>query len=312
MTGRLALLAPALLMAAPAAAQTVGVNAAVVNDVRMTTEANRTLHKAVVKERVSLNNDIHTGRSSRLQVLLLDRTTFTVGANARIKVDRFVYDPARKASSVGLNVSRGAFRFMSGKPTKANPGQSGIRTPIASIGIRGTIVEGVVGPDAIRIVRAFSDLPAVTADPETASLVLLRGPGENAVGEEPGAIDVTSGGVTVALEEPGMAAFVPSEGQPPIILRLSLRGRNALLDLLRNPQHAMQQSEFPVPANPENGSGSGSGNTARQATVPNPAFVPGQNQPPPGPNDPIRPPGQGSPGQGGADPLVPATLAPRI
>lgn len=307
----LALLAPLLLAALPATAQTVGVNAVVINDVRMSTDANRTLHKAVVKERVSLNNDIHTGRSSRLQVLLLDRTTFTVGANARIKVDRFVYDPARRASSVGLNVSRGAFRFMSGKPTKANPGQSGIRTPVASIGIRGTIVEGVVGPDAVRIVHAFTDLTGFSADPDTASLVLLRGPGEGVPGEDPGAIDVTAAGTTVSLEEAGMAAFVPGEGQPPIVFRLTQRARNALLDLLRNPQHAMQQSEFPIPANPENGSGSGSGNPARQVPVRNPQAG-GQNLPPG--QDPIRPPGQGSPGQGGADPLpqIPATLPPRI
>lgn len=315
MTGRLsrlALIAAVMTAAAPAAAQTVGINSAVVNDVRMTTDANRTLHQAAVKERVSLNNDIHTGRSSRLQVLLLDRTTFTVGANARIKVDRFVYDPARRSSSVGLNVSRGAFRFMSGKPTKANPGQSGISTPIASIGIRGTIVEGVVGPDAVRIVRAFSDLAGVPADPETASLILLRGPGENGVGEDPGAIDVTSGGVTESLEEAGMAAFIPAEGARPIVFRPHLCVLNALLDLLRNPQHAMQQSEFPVPANPENGSGSGSGNTARQVSVRNPQA---ENQLPPGPNDPIRPPGQGQGPSVPIDPVgppVPATLPPRI
>ncbi|MBO9713247.1 hypothetical protein [Sphingomonas sp.] len=60
----------------------VGVNAAVVNDVKMTTEANRTLHHAMLKERVSLGNDILTGRASRLQVLLLDKTSFTVGPRA--------------------------------------------------------------------------------------------------------------------------------------------------------------------------------------------------------------------------------------
>src|SRR3569623_3344257 len=117
MTHRLTLLATAAVAAVtplPAAAQSGGVNAAVVNDVRMKTEANPTVHRAAVKERVSLGYDIATGPASRLQVLLLDRTNFTLGANARLKVDRFVYAPSRSASSVGLSVPRGAFRFMSG------------------------------------------------------------------------------------------------------------------------------------------------------------------------------------------------------
>lgn len=212
-------LAGIVLAAIPAAlsAQTVGVNTAVVNDVRMTTTANPTMHKAVVRERVSLGNDIVTARGSRLQVMLLDKTNFTVGPNARIKVDRFVYDPNRKASSVGMTVAKGAFRFMSGKPTHANPGQSGIRTPTASIGIRGTIVEGAVGVDAIRIAKAQSGLPAFTADPEQATLILLRGPGTAAQGgETPGAIDVEAGGKTVSVDTSGMALFVPAPGAAPI------------------------------------------------------------------------------------------------
>jgi hypothetical protein len=195
----------------------VGVNAAVVNDVRMTTEANRTLHKAVVRERVSLGNDILTGGASRLQVLLLDRSNFTVGPNARIKVDRFVYDPNRKASSVGVTVSRGAFRFMSGKATHKNPGQSGIRTPTASIGIRGTIVEGVVGADAVRIASRQPGFAGLKVDREKAALILLRGPGPAAQGgETPGAIDIQAGDNSFAITGSGMALFVPGNGEVPL------------------------------------------------------------------------------------------------
>lgn len=250
MRNTLLLLATALA-ASPAAAQTVGVNAAVVNDVRMTTQANATLHKAVVKERVSLGNDILTGRASRLQILLLDRTSFTVGANARIRVDRFVYDPARKASSVGLTVSRGAFRFLSGKPTRANPGQSGIRTPVASIGIRGTMVEGVTGPDAVQIFKEQTNIPRdLIVDPETATVVVLRGPGPEAqAGETPGAIDVTAAGVTVSVDRPGRAVFIPGPGQPPIMFDLWMCGRTILNDLLRQTDHALQQMASPMPGN---------------------------------------------------------------
>lgn len=222
-------LAP-LLAALPTAAQTVGANAAVINDVTMTTQAQPVRHRAVVKERVSLGNDIDTGRASRLQVLLLDRTIFALGSNSRIKVDRFVYDPSRKASAVGLSVARGTFRFMSSRALHANPGQSSIRTPVATIGVRGTIVEGAVGAAALMIARREAGLGRYAGDPQTASLILLRGPGANAQGgETPGAIDVTVGDKTVPVEQPGYAVFVPGAGQPLIGPFLMSRAGSAML-----------------------------------------------------------------------------------
>ncbi len=223
---------------APAFAQTVGVNAAVINDVRMASAANAPAHAAQVKERVSLGNQIATGRSSALQVLLLDRTNFQLGANARITVDKFVYDPARASSAVGVSVAKGAFRFMSGKPTHANPGQSSIRTPTASIGIRGTIVEGAVGEDAIAIASHEAGVPGVNgADAGTASLILLRGPGAGARGETAGAIDVTANGKTVAVERGGYALFVPGPGQDPVgPFLLSDEGLARLAALLNDPR----------------------------------------------------------------------------
>ncbi|WP_374147668.1 FecR domain-containing protein [Sphingomonas sp. 28-63-12] len=215
-------------------AQTVGANAAVVNDVAMTTQAQPARHRAVVKERVSLGNNIDTGKASRLQVLLLDRTVFALGSNSRIKVDRFVYDPSRQASAVGLSVARGTFRFMSSRALHASPGQSSISTPIATIGVRGTIVEGAVGADALRIAAGEAGLGRYTADPAAASLILLRGPGPNAQGgATPGAIDVTVGGVTLSVERPGYALFAPGAGQPLIgPFLLSSAGSALLSDML--------------------------------------------------------------------------------
>ncbi|MES2441299.1 MAG: FecR domain-containing protein [Pseudomonadota bacterium] len=286
-TLRFLLLAGAALAATPAAAQTVGVNSAVVNDVRMTTQANRTLHKAVVRERVSLGNDIVTGKASRLQVVLLDRTTFTVGANARIKVDRFVYDPNRQSSAVGLSVGRGAFRFMSGRPTHNAPGQSSIRTPVASIGIRGTIVDGVVGPDAVAIAKSQPGLPPFTADSETASLILLRGPGATAPGEVPGGIDVMAGGATVALDEAGLAVFVPRPGAAPIgPFRLTPAGSARLIDLLSSPAYSLPEDDIPGARPPD---------------------TPVRQLPPRGQGDPVAPPGGAA-----GDPAIGQPQPPRI
>jgi hypothetical protein len=219
----------------PAFSQTVGVNTAVRNVVKVKANAASAATQAQVKARVALGNDITTAQASMLQMLLLDQSSLTIGPNARLQVDRFVYDPNRRASAVGVSIAKGAFRFLSGKPTKANPGQSSLRTPIASIGIRGTMIEGTVGESAAQIAKGEAGLSnAGAVDPNTASMIILRGPGPNAKGgEAPGAISVTSGGVTVKINTPGQGAFVPREGAAPILFTLSSAGYGSFDTALR-------------------------------------------------------------------------------
>lgn len=207
----------ALAAAAPLAAQAVGVTAVVRNNVQVTTAARPAPHKAAVRETISIGNDIVTGTQSMTQLLLLDRTSFTVGANSRVKIDRFVYDPRAQQSAVSASVAKGAFRFMSGSALNKGSERSSIRTPIATIGIRGTIVEGVVGAEAIRIAKEEVGIPrSIAADPETATLIVLRGPGRNAQGAARGAIDIAIGDLTIAVEDAGMAVFIPGAGQQPV------------------------------------------------------------------------------------------------
>jgi FecR protein len=238
------------LAALPAISQTVGINAAVRNIVTMKTKADPAAHRAKVKERVSLGDMIESGKASTLQVLLLDRTTLTVGPNSTMRVDRFVYDPNRKSSAVGASVAKGAFRFMSGKSVHGAPGQSTITTPVASIGIRGTIVEGFVGEEAVATIgREGLDIGAAKVDPATASLIVLRGPGQQARGTAPGGIDVTAGGKSVAVDGSGLAVFVPGPGQAPIgPFKLSNLAYNALDKMLRSSPNIVKVSPANSPS----------------------------------------------------------------
>lgn len=224
----------ALIAAAPLAAQAVGVTAVVRNNVQVTTAARPVLHKAAVRETISIGNDVVTAAQSMTQLLLLDKTSFTIGASARVKIDRFVFDPRARQSAVSATVVKGAFRFMSGSALNKGKERSSINTPVATIGIRGTIVEGVVGAEAIRIARAAGGVPrSLAADPETATLIVLRGPGRNARGAARGEIDVAAGGVTVAVEDAGMAVFIAGPGQQPIgPFQLSGKGTSMLRALL--------------------------------------------------------------------------------
>jgi hypothetical protein len=201
---------------AAGAPEVIGINAAVLNNVRIRPAGTGVARTAVVRQRVALADEVQTGGKSQLQVLLLDKSVFTVGANARLTIDRFVYDPGRGARSVGASVVKGAFRFMSGRPDAK--GSSSIRTPVATIGIRGTILDGVVGEDAVRIAAGERGVgPNVRSDPATASLIILRGPGRGAQGRvRPGIIDITAGGRTVTIDRPMRAVYVPRPGAVPI------------------------------------------------------------------------------------------------
>jgi hypothetical protein len=218
-----------------AEAQVVGVNSAIRNKVEIRPSGAQAPKPAVLKQRVSLNDEIRTGAQSQLRVLLLDSSEFSVGSSARVVIDRFVYDPAKSTRTMGASVAKGSFRFMSGRSTGIKSSNSRIQTPVGSIGIRGTIVEGAVGEDAMRIAAGESAIgPGVISDPETATLVVLRGPGARAEGNSAaGAIDIQAGEFSVSLSSPTMAVYIPRAGAKPIgPFKVSMAGLAQLQQLL--------------------------------------------------------------------------------
>lgn len=206
-----AALAGALAVAAGAQAQeAVGVNAAIRNSVRTQPVGESALRPAAVRGQVRIGDVFVSGPQSQLQVLLRDRSIFTVGSNARVTIDRFVIDTDRSAGGASASVARGAFRFVSGR---SGPRAGAVRTPVASIGVRGTVVETVVGPDALFVLQAQPGMPPFTGTPDDATLIVLRGPGPRGSGlDTPGAIDITSGDSSWTLERPGMAMFAWAGG----------------------------------------------------------------------------------------------------
>lgn len=137
------MLAIALLFGAPDAhAARIGVASVVKNEVSGTT-GGRTM-VINVGTGVFQNEIIATGANSSTQLLFRDESTLTIGANSRLTLDRFVYDPRRKTGDVVVNVLHGTFRFVSGS---AQPGGYTIKTPVATLGLRGTIIEGYIGTD---------------------------------------------------------------------------------------------------------------------------------------------------------------------
>lgn len=86
---------------------------------------------------VQANELVTTGANDRAHLVFLDGSSLTVGPNARVTIDRFVFDPGTNSGDLAISASRGVFRLVGGKISKKQP--IVITTPSSSIGIRGGI-----------------------------------------------------------------------------------------------------------------------------------------------------------------------------
>lgn len=212
-----AALLTASLLASPIAAQQrveIGNAAAVVGEVRMSNAQITKPKKIARKQRIAWGDLIDTAKKSQLQILLLDRSSFGIGANSRVRIDRFVYDP-NEGRSFFATLVKGALRFFSGREDTRNSGD--IQTPSGRIGIRGTALDLLVGKRAEDIAEAEDFVGRVDSNKNEATLVVLRGPGPaTAGGLIQGRAEVSAAGKTVVLDQPGLAAYIPRNGAPPI------------------------------------------------------------------------------------------------
>ncbi|WP_298822695.1 FecR domain-containing protein [uncultured Roseibium sp.] len=139
--GRLTSLATALLVvgigASSAYATEVGVAAAVNSDAFGTPPGGARSTK-VLGDNVIYNEKIETSGSGLVQVLLVDGSTFTVGANSNLVIDEFVYDPNAGTGKLVSSFGKGVARFVGGKLSKKRGGVT-VKTPVGTIGIRGGI-----------------------------------------------------------------------------------------------------------------------------------------------------------------------------
>ena len=93
------------------------------------------------KDRVFADEQILTGPASASQLRFLDDTVLTIGPDSDVLLDEFVFDAAPENQKLVINASVGVLRFVTGKLGKLN---YKIKTPTATIGVRGTIFTIVV------------------------------------------------------------------------------------------------------------------------------------------------------------------------
>ena len=91
-------------------------------------------------ESVVRRETVSTGRDSAARIVLIDQTNLSIGPQARIVLDEVVVPSDTARGRAVVNLTEGAFRYVSGLLPKENVE---IRTGVATIGIRGTKFSGV-------------------------------------------------------------------------------------------------------------------------------------------------------------------------
>lgn len=217
-----------LLPSAPArATEQAGVSAAVRGEVALSRPQLTAARPMVGGEPILLQDAIRSGPRSGAQILLLDQTVFTIGAESEIVVDEFVYDPETNAGKMSARVAQGVFRFVSGKIEKLRPDDVHVRLPTGTLGIRGTLVAGRVD------------------DATKRSLIVLLGEGrENDTGSPSGAIEVCNAGSCVHVRSAGFGTRIDGPNAPPLEpYRVPVEEINALATAVSDPAGWLGRSD---------------------------------------------------------------------
>ncbi len=170
-----------------------------------------------------MNDAISTARA-KAQLTFEDKTTVKLTEHSKIIIDDFVYDPKKGAGKLGMKMALGTARYASGQIAKNNPQQVAIKTPTASIAVRGT---------------DFS----MTVDELGRSLVMLL-PSCDDKGCVTGAIEVSTYAGVVLLDVPYQATLVNSAYQTPSdpkVVRIDQANINNMLIISKPPEVAAEE-----------------------------------------------------------------------
>jgi T1SS-143 domain-containing protein len=83
---------------------------------------------------------LETSGDGAVNIVFVDGTTFSLGADAKMVLDELIYDASSQSGSSIMSVVTGTFVFITGEVAGSGPDAMQVRTPSGTIGIRGTKV----------------------------------------------------------------------------------------------------------------------------------------------------------------------------
>jgi hypothetical protein len=168
---------------------------------------------------VEMNDTVSTAKA-KAELTFEDKTTVRLNEHSKMVIDDFVYDPKKGTGKLAINMALGTARYASGQIAKNNPQQVAIKTPTATIAVRGT---------------DFS----MTVDELGRSLVMLLPSCSPNGGCVTGVIEVSSLAGVVLLDVPYQATMVASaytSPSAPVVLKLDQANINNMLIISQPPE----------------------------------------------------------------------------
>ena len=157
---------------------------------------------------VQANEVVTTHGNDRAHLVFLDGSSLTVGPNARLTIDKFVYDPNTKTGELAVTASQGVLRFVGGRISKTSPVT--INTPSGTIGIRGGI--GIFGVGSGKTTAAFLFGNSMT----------VTGQGQTQTMTRPSSFVIVNTGAS-----PSLPSLLPPGGLNALIGALELANNNS-------------------------------------------------------------------------------------
>jgi hypothetical protein len=90
---------------------------------------------------------IHVEGNSKLQIRFTDGGLLNLIPNSKYQIKSYSYTQNKSTNQYIGQVYKGGFRHLTGNIAKTNPSQVEVRTPTATIGVRGTVFEVLILPN---------------------------------------------------------------------------------------------------------------------------------------------------------------------
>ena len=126
---------------------------------------------SAVNTAVEMNDTIVTARS-RAELTFDDATKVKITEQSKLIIDDFVYDPKSGTGKLAMKVALGTARYASGQIAKNSPQQVAVKTPTASIAVRGTDFSMTVdelGRSLIMLLPSCDDKTCITGQIEVSN-----------------------------------------------------------------------------------------------------------------------------------------------
>jgi hypothetical protein len=104
-------------------------------------------------------NDVISTAKTKLALVFDDDTKVAVTEQSKLVIDDFVYDPSAKTGRLAMKVAMGTVRYASGGIAKNNRENVRLRTPTATISVRGTDFAMVVDEIGRSLVTLLPSCP---------------------------------------------------------------------------------------------------------------------------------------------------------